>query len=204
MTTLRHLLLIPIVVLAFAAGFMTSRWLRPPRKQTPSPRATVPTPAGAQALAQTLAKAEALYQQGQLADSAAHYEAALRYMPEDASVRVKLARVLFADRDWFGAFEQLKTAIEMRPDCGAAYCEMAQLLASRGRGGYPKAFACAERAKELGYPVPDELWQKLEALRKANEQAKREGRPCPDSPLSGLDSGRVGPLLLKRAPQPTR
>ena len=189
-------MLLLMLALVFALGIGLGRRLRsnpPPKAETPEePEPSPSTPRSARELAAALAEADSRYRQSDVEGAAAHYEAAVRYVPQDIGLRLKLVRLYAADR-WFLALPHLEQVLRERPDCAEAHFELSRILASRGRGLVSQAKAHATKAAELGYPIPKSHSQELERLEKENERAKREGRPHPDSPMAGLDR----PLVLR-------
>ena len=192
---MKHLTTAGLLAAVFVLGLWLGLRLRPGSPDSEPASACVPTPRSVRNMAACVAAAERLYRQGDLVEAAAHYQAAVRYDGNDPSLRIKLARVYFADRCVSEAVAQLRAAIELDPACGEAYFELARVFASRGRGALPQAAAAAARAAELGYPVPDAFLHKLEQLRQDNARAKQQGRPGPDQPWSGL-GGPPGRLRL--------
>jgi len=192
-----------VVASAFVVGIGVGRRFGPKRQAGAQPPAEVepfvPAPTTPAELAERLAQADALYRQQDFGAAADHYEAARQYA-NTVEVHLKAALIYEAANRRLEALPCLIDALKADPNDATVCYHAARMLADLGRGAYPQALAQAKRAQELGYDVPDELWQQLEKLREENERAKREGRPTPGNPMAGMH-GRRGRPDIRQLPR---
>lgn len=83
-------------------------------------------------------------------DTAQAYATALTRWPKSLAARMGLGNSRYAQGDLHGAEEAFRRATQEHPDAGAAFNNLAQVLADQDR--LPEAQAAAQRAVELGGP----------------------------------------------------
>lgn len=83
-------------------------------------------------------------------DTAQAYATALTRWPKSLAARMGLGNSRYAQGDLRGAEEAFRRATQEHPDAGAAFNNLAQVLADQDR--LPEAQAAAQRAVELGGP----------------------------------------------------
>jgi tetratricopeptide (TPR) repeat protein len=106
--------------------------------------------------------------QGQTEEALNLFGKALELDPDSVSTHRALADLYFRQKDWAKAIRHYEKVLEEKSDLGAVEAQLGACLAMSGR--FPDAWSHFSRARELGAPVPPDLFAEVERRVKAGER----------------------------------
>jgi tetratricopeptide (TPR) repeat protein len=106
--------------------------------------------------------------QGQTEEALNLFGKALELDPDSVSTHRALADLYFRQKDWAKAIRHYEKVLEEKSDLGAVHAQLGACLAMSRR--YQEAGSHFSRARELGAPVPPDLFAEVERRVKAGER----------------------------------